>query len=341
MKRNLLPPKIISVISIVVLLSLSVCFLTSCGSKSIEKDYLAMDTVMEIKLYDGDSSLLDKCGEIIDSVEKKFSVTDANSYVYSLNSGATVTDSELISLLNECKRISALTDGAFDTTVYPIVDAYGFTDRNFRLPEEAEIAALLSCVGYDKIILDNEQARLVAGTKIDLGGIAKGYCSDLLKNYLVENGVTSGVINLGGNVMTIGKKQGKNWRVAIADPYGNGYIGILDISDAAVVTSGLYERYFEKDGVRYGHIIDPYSGKPVNNGFLSVTVVGQNGTLCDALSTALFVMGPEKAEQFVIDHDIDAIFLTDDNKIRVTKNLDDIFELYGDYKNSTKVVIGG
>lgn len=332
-------PRII--ISVVILVSLLTAALCSCGNSYCEKTYLAMDTVMEIRIYDGDETLLNGCGDIITSLEKKLSTTDKNSLVYRLNAGETVVDAEVSGLINNCISFSTTTDGAFDVTVFPIVKAYGFMDKNFRLPDNAELSAMLDKVGYDKLNVTGETIVLPDGVEIDLGAIAKGYCSDRIKSFLKENGVTSGVINLGGNVMTIGKKNDKDWRVAIADPYGNGYIGILNVTDAAVVTSGLYERYFEKDGVKYGHIIDPHTGKPVNNGFLSVTVVGDDGTECDALSTALFVMGLDKAKQYVVDNGIDAIFLTDDGVIHITEKIESKFEQSGEYKTHAKAVIHG
>ena len=163
--------------------------------------------------------------------------------------------------------------------------------------------------------------------KIDLGGIAKGYTSSRIMDIFKENGITSGLVNLGGNVQALGTKtDGSNWRVAVQSP------------DEAVITSGGYERYFEQDGVTYHHIIDPKTGYPAENGLVSVTIVSSDGTLADGLSTSLFIMGEEKAAEFWKAHsdEFEAILETDDGTIYVTEGLKDSFTTDLDMKVITK-----
>lgn len=170
--------------------------------------------------------------------------------------------------------------------------------------------------------------------EIDLGSIAKGYTGNRLVELLSENGVKNALLNHGGNVHVLGTKpDGTPWRVAVADPNGDVYAGVVEVVDKAVVTSGGYERYFELDGIRYHHIIDPTTGYPANNSFLPGTIVGSDGAVCDALATALFVMGPERAAEFWKgSDDFEAVFITTDG-ICITEGLEDVLSPFGDYND--------
>ena len=171
--------------------------------------------------------------------------------------------------------------------------------------------------------------------------IAKGYTGDQLIRLFRENGVTSALINLGGNVQTVGTKpDGTPWRIGVQSPFGEGYLGTIEAKDEAVITSGGYERYFEKDGQIFWHIIDPATGLPAKNGLLSVTVAGESGALCDGLSTALFVMGLEKAAAFwQSSGGFDAVFVTDDGSVYITEGLAERFALSHDYAQARLTVI--
>ena len=202
--------------------------------------------------------------------------------------------------------------------------AWGFADGEYRVPEAGELAALLEHTGWAKVAVDGTSVTLPEGFALDLGGIGKGYAAGRCKEILKERGVTSALLSLGGNVSALGSKpDGSAWTVAIEDPDGGGYLGTVQIVDRCVVTSGGYQRYFEQDGVRYWHILDPQTGKPARSGMQSVTVVSEDDTLADALSTALFVMGPERAADFWRGHraEFDAVWLTDDGGLFVTEGL--------------------
>ena len=202
--------------------------------------------------------------------------------------------------------------------------AWGFTDGNYRVPADAELDALLQTTGWTEVSVDGTTASLPEGFALDLGGIGKGYAAGRCKEILKAHGVTSALLSLGGNVSALGSKpDGTAWTVAIEDPDGGAYLGTVQITDQCVVTSGGYQRYFEQDGVRYWHILDPETGKPARSGMKSVTIVSADDALADALSTALFVMGPERAADFWRVHraEFGAVWLTDDGRLFVTEGL--------------------
>ena len=301
--------------------------LTACGDTAPRKlDFFAMDTVMEFTAYEADGQLLAEARDIVMDIERRVSTTSDTSEIYALNrdGGGTVSP-ETAALLDTALSMCRLTGGAFDVSIYPVVRAWGFTTDEYRVPSYDETAALLEHVDYARIRVSGDAVTLPDGMEIDLGGVAKGYAGREAAAYLRRHGVTSGLLNLGGNVQTIGSKpDGTAWRVAIRDPNDDThYAGIVEIRDKAAVTSGGYERYFTADdGQTYWHIMDPATGRPARNGVISATVIADDGALCDALSTALFVMGAEKAERFWRNHpDFDMALITDDGEILLTPGL--------------------
>jgi thiamine biosynthesis lipoprotein len=224
--------------------------------------------------------------------------------------------------------------------MYPIVRAWGFTTGDYRVPEDDEISALMENVGYDKITLDRDTVTLAPGMEIDLGSTAKGYAGRRVAELLRDSGVTSALLNLGGNIQTVGPKpDGSPWRIAVQDPQSDGQLGTLSVTDMAVVTSGGYERYFEENGETFWHIMDPATGRPAKSGLISVTIVGSDGLLCDGLSTALFVMGAEKgAELWRQRGDFEAIMVTEDGDILITAGLSGSFTLAEGYSGEVTVI---
>lgn len=185
--------------------------------------------------------------------------------------------------------------------------------------------------GYELIEQKENSVIIPDGTQLDFGAVAKGYTGDRVSALMKEEyGVTSALLNLGGNVQAIGRKpDGTPWRIGIRDPYGEDMLGTLEVEDAAVITSGGYERFFAgEDGTIYWHIIDPSTGYPADSGLLSVTVTGQEGTVCDALSTALFVMGADSATAYWKAHaGFDMILVTEQEEIYVTEGIAEQFEI--------------
>ena len=220
-----------------------------------------------------------------------------------------------------------MTDGLFDCTIEPVMEAWGFTTQNFRIPSEEELEELLSHVDYKQVNLENSTVTIPEDVRLDLGGIAKGFTSSRVMDIFRENGVASGIISLGGNVQALGHKpDGNMWRVGIQDPHDlNSTFAVVEVADQAVITSGGYQRYFEENGQTYHHIIDPRTGYPAENGLISVTIISADGTLADALSTSLFIMGPEEASSFWKKHrdTFDAIMMKDDGTVMVTAGLAD------------------
>ena len=310
------------------------------AEESYEADLFAMDTYMTFKAQgpDAQKAVGQAMGKV-QEIEKALSAVDDASEIGSINasSGQPVEVSqETWNIVRDAQALSEETDGAFDITVYPLVLAWGFTTEDYHVPDQSRIDSLLPLVGSGHVHLDQEAAsvRLDPGTQIDLGGIAKGYAGRQAAAVLRQAGITSALLNMGGNVQTVGQKpDGSAWRVAIRDPYDeDAYAGYVDVVDKAVVTSGGYERYFEENGHTWHHIIDPQTGYPAENGLISTTVVGQDGEICDALSTALFVMGPDKARAFLENHEeIGAVLITSDRKVYVSPGLEEPFTPMGSY----------
>lgn len=237
------------------------------------------------------------------------------------------------------KKVSKETEGAFDITIYPLMELWGFPSQNYQVPSEAKIKEILdSNIGMDKVMVDekNQEITLKDEVQIDLGGIAKGYTSEQVARILKRHDIEHGVISLGGNVQAIGKKiDGSRWKVGIQPPKDDmEMIGTYEACNEAVTTSGGYERYFEEDGKAYHHILDPDTGKPSNQDLISVTAISEDGMLADCLSTTLFVMGKEKAEEYWKNNreKFQMILVDEDEKIYITEGIKDYFS--SDYEYS-------
>ena len=288
---------------------------------------------MDFRIY-GDKSLLQDAQNVITDLEKKVSVTDSDSEIYKINeNGSGILSGEADTLMKNALEMCRRTNGVLDISIYPIVKAWGFTTGSYQVPDEETIQTLLTKVDYTQIQYDETSGNVTIpeGMTIDLGSIAKGYAGELAARALHDKGVTSALLNLGGNVQTIGTKpDGSLWKVAIQNPTAEedaDFLGILETNDCAVITSGGYERYFEENGVRYHHIMDPATGKPAKSDLTSVTIISENGTLADGLSTALFVMGLDKAIAYWQAHasEFDAVLCTEDETLYVTDGIQDAF----------------
>jgi len=244
---------------------------------------------------------------------------------------------ETAALLQSAMTYSAATGGLFDVTVAPLVSLWGITTDSPRVPSQSEIDALLPLVGSGHIHMDGNAVTLDSGCAVDLGGIAKGYASDRVAQVLRQYAVTGAAVSLGGNVYVCGQKSdGSAWSVAVQDPKDTGaYAMTLELTDVFAVTSGGYQRYFtDSDGTVYQHILDPRTGRPAQTDLLSVTVIGQNGTMADAYSTALYVMGEQAACDFWRDSGgaFDLVLITADGRVLYTPGLaDSISQKGADY----------
>lgn len=336
MKKRILP----------LFLALVLC---GCSAETAptQRGRFVMDTYFSVTDYgENDPSALDCVFDLLQEYERLFSVTDPESEVSAVNSsgGKPVEVGErTAALIGGVLSVSERTGGTIDPTVYPITAEWGFTKGEYRIPTEKEIAELLPLVDYRRVKLDGQTVTIPEGFRLDFGAAAKGFALEDAKLALKEKGVTSVILNLGGNIQTVGvKPDGSLWRTAIAAPDGSGENAcILELGECAVATSGNYERYFiGEDGERYCHIMDPESGRPVQNGLSSVTVIGESAFLCDALSTALFVMGSERAEEFWRESDdFEMVLIGEDGSIRYTEGLSDSFRLSEAYADAKTEVL--
>ena len=309
------------------LLALMLCVsLTGCAKKETKSvSFFAMDTYITISVTCEDAqAALDWAQALVEANEKKWSTTLSDSLVSRLNAGEKeALDAGTARLLRRAEEMRAYTDGAFEPGIYPLVKAWGFTTGEYRVPLDGETAELLRQVVPDNVRTENGETFL-SGGMIDLGGIAKGMTGDMLAEGLKQRGVDSALINLGGNVQALGAKpDGSAWRIGIQSPYDDSVMCVVSVKNKCVITSGAYERYFVgEDGQAYGHIISPFTGRPVSNGVASVSVIAEEGAMADALSTALFVMGEQAALDFWRAHEgFDLVLLTDGGTLYVTEGI--------------------
>lgn len=302
---------------------------TASSTQPVSQEIFAMDTYMTVTAY-GDNAqkgVTDAVAEI-QRLDNLLSIGKEDSEISKLNkSGSAALSDDTAVMVTKALDLYKSTGGAFDITVLPLMELWGFTTQEYYVPTEDEIQSTLQRVGADKLTWDESTKTLTLGNKqeIDLGGIAKGFTSSRIMEIFKQDGVTCGMVSLGGNVHLLGTKQdGSAWRVGIQDPDNtDDMLGVLQANDCAVITSGAYERNFEKDGVTYHHIIDPATGKPSNSGLTSVTIVSKDGTLADGLSTSLFVMGKDKAIAYWKQHadEFDTILVDKDRNVYITEGI--------------------
>ena len=312
-------------------------FSTVRGDGYLAASFFAFDTYMTVTVYedkDGpvDENELRSLADEALRLEKIFSTTDKESEIYWFDhrsADRAELSAEALYLFDRTKEIYERTNGALDATAYPLVKAWGFTTGNHRIPSDAELTDLLVHVGMEKVRKEGNELIAGKGTELDFGATAKGYLSDVLTKMLKDMGAEHAMLDLGGNIEVIGTKaDGSRWKIGIKDPKNDtGITGYVSVSDVAVVTSGGYERYFTDDaGNVYWHILDPSTGRPARSGVISATIVGEDATLCDALSTAFFVMGAEGAAGYYETYGgIEYILIMEDGSRIVSEGLNETF----------------
>ena len=288
-----------------VLLCAVMCSLFGCSSP-VQQTQFAMDTVMDLKLWGKDAEEgVAQIQQLLLSLDNRWSATAGNSVPGQLNRGVAVQlTEEETALLDKVEALSLRTGGAFNPKMRGVSVAWGFYNKVYRVPTEEEITKAL------------------ADPQWDLGGALKGYAGQRAVTLMETLDIDCALLNLGGNIQTYGEKpDGTPWQIGIQNPQGGDYLGIVSVvGTAAVVTSGDYQRYFEKDGVRYHHIIDPKTGHPADTGLASVTVICRDGLTADVLSTGLFVMGLGEATAFWQESDdFEAVFVTTDGTVYATE----------------------
>ncbi|MEF9945940.1 MAG: FAD:protein FMN transferase [Lachnospiraceae bacterium] len=317
--------KHLRLMSIIVLFSI---FTSGCSqsptNEPISKNGMFFDTVISVTLYDStDESILNGCMELCKEYEEKFSKTIATSEISRINQGAgkpvTVSD-DTIALLEKGLYYGELSHGSFDITIAPLSDLWNFKDNKGVVPGETDIKEALSHVDYRNISIQDHTVTLKdPQSAIDLGGIAKGYIADQLKDYLKKQGVKHALINLGGNVLAVGNKSNHtNFQIGIQKPFDkkNEPITSIAIDDQSMVSSGVYERYFKVNNTLYHHILNPNTGFPYQNDLLGVTILSEKSVDGDGLSTTCFTLGLEKGLSLInsLDH-TEAVFITNDYQL--------------------------
>ena len=329
-------------IAIALLLALLVLPPAGCAyapAETANESFECMDTFMHIEIS-GDTHTADAVRAEVERLDSLLSASDDNSDIGRLNRDKrALLDVETYDLLQKTLDACRDMEGYLDISVYPLVEEWGFISKEYRIPGRETTDALLKNVDYSAVKLSSNEsenrAELGKDMKIDLGAVAKGYAADKARNVMWSCGAESGILNLGGTVAAVGTKpDGSDWKIGIADPDDTAnYFGSVSCRDKVVATSGNYERFFERDGKRYCHIFDPKTGYPADNGSVSVTVISDSGFRSDALSTALFVMGREKAaEYWRQNRDFDFILLDSDKNLWMTKGAEEIFKLSYNYK---------
>lgn len=319
--------------------------LTGCGknTSSVSQTAFYFDTVITITLYDARSAadcqeILDSCFALCETYENMLSRTKEGSDIWRLNhaNGSPVqVHTETAALIKKALSVCEETNGAVDITIAPLSSLWDFSSGHAAerksIPTSSQIRSLLPHIDYHKVRLDGNTVTLEdPDAAIDLGCIAKGYIADRLKEYLQEEGCQSALINLGGNILTIGKKpDGSAFRLGIQKPFADGGTpsAVLPVTDASLVSSGVYERYFESDGERFHHLLNPKTGMPENNGLLSVTILSDSSADGDILSTACFLLGLEDGMAYAESlPGIEAVFITEDYVLHPSSGLSGILQ---------------
>lgn len=319
-----------------------------CGGKQSEKlvsnppsqTYYIFDTVVNVRVYDERMSekQFDEIGGILERIDKEMNRQLEGSEIAIVNQqsgkSAVQVSEETLEVVRSALQFADSSGGSFDPTVGPIVDLWGIGSEEAAVPDPETLARKLQLVDYRAVALNDANGTLrlaKEGMAIDLGAIAKGYAADVIADYLRDNGFTSAIIDLGGNIVAIGHKpDGSPWTIGIQAPSEERgeHLGTLKVADKTIVTSGVYERFFKENGKVYHHIFDTESGYPVENNLLSVTIVTELSINADALSTTVFSLGLDEGRQYIEARgDAEAIFVTTDKEIIVTSGLADPFHM--------------
>lgn len=328
---------IILVLLLVVLLIFAFLYDQKNGKpEPISKTDYMLNTVVSVTIYDSqDESLLDGALDICQKYENLVSPTLKTSEIYRLNHGELPQQDGYYQLSPETADLIAkgleycrLSNGAFDIAIEPVSSLWDFTSGEDIVPSQEEIQAALPLVDYQDVVLDGNRIHFnKEGMGINLGAIAKGYIADKIKEYLLDQGVESAIIDLGGNVLCVGQKtDGAPFRVGIRKPFADRSetAAVMEISDKSVVSSGIYERFFEKDGILYHHILNPKTGYPYDNNLISVTIISDESTDGDGLSTTCFALGLEKGMELIDSlPDVQAVFITDDYQLHYSDHFQD------------------
>lgn len=296
---------------------------------SMQISFQAFGTYNQIMIEEDCLPLLEDCRALCEAIEAKFSAFRPTSAIAEISAQAGIRpvaiDEETFFMLKRAQDFSNLSKGAFDITIRPAAALWGIGKKGDFVPDSQDLEQLHELIDYKGLVLDQKNGTVMlvkAGQQIDLGGIAKGYAADRARDHLVQNGCSSALINFGGNIATIGEKQnGEPWQIGVQNPLAKRgeFIGTVGLADQTMVTSGVNERFFIRDGKRYHHILDPRTCRPADSSLLSVTVIGNRSIDMDALSTALFVLGPDEGAKLANQTGCHALFILTNREIFATE----------------------
>jgi thiamine biosynthesis lipoprotein len=320
----------------------AVFVLASCAPKppvEHSRTDFVLGTVCTVRLVQGgDDKLLDTAFARLRQIESELTVNKPGSEIDAVNAAAgkhpVKVGADAIAIIKKDLGYCAMTDGAFDPSVGPLVKLWGIGTDHARLPAQSEIDAAKKLVGWKDIVLDENAGTVYLkrpGMALDLGSGTKGYATDQLVELFKSAGVKSAIIDLGGNIFVMGSRpDGKPWRVGLQNPDSSergAYLGIADLSNKTMVTSGVYERFFIKNGKRYHHILDPFTGYPVDNGLTSVTIITDRSFDADGFTTALFAVGRERGMELGIKAGVGVIMVDDKNRVYMSPGVSKYFQI--------------
>lgn len=341
--------KILGIIMIIIL----IFNITGCSKQStkeseqikqnqISRTEIFMGTVVKVTMYDStNEEILDKVFDRVIEIENLVSINKEGTELDELNNNAGIKPVKLsdtsYDIIEKGIEYSKMSQGGYDLTIGPLVKLWSIGLPEENVPDDKKIKETIKHIDYSKVQLNpqtKEVLLLEEGMKIDLGSIAKGYAADEIVKILKEEGVTQAIVDLGGNIYAMGLKDGnKNWKIGIQNPFDNrgNIVGSIEVSNKSVVTSGVYERFLEKDGKKYHHILNPKTGYPYDSDIVGVSIIADESIDADAISTLVFTKGIEKGIEFVEQLDsIDAIFINDKNEVYITTGLKDNFKIVND-----------
>lgn len=315
------------------------CSKNKVPAEPISKTSIVIGTVCTITLYDSDdATIIDKAFARLSELEDILSINKTGTELDKVNEMAgkspVKVSKDTLNVVKKGLEYSSLSNGALDITVGPLVKLWGIGTEHAKVPSQDEIDEAKNLINYKDVIINEDDSTIYLEKPnmiIDLGAIAKGYAADEIVKILKDNDVNSAIINLGGNIFALGEKiDGDPWKVGIQNPEQdrNSTIGYVSVKNKSIVTSGVYERYFEEDGKKYHHILSPETGYPYENEILGVSIISDDSIDGDSLSTTLFALGVEKGLDLVEStKGIDAIFITKDNKLYMSDGFKKIFTL--------------
>lgn len=321
----------------------TISLFSGCSNNTLKEPLtrteLFMGTVITITLYDqGSDKVLDKAFDRVREIEELVSINDGETQLTDVNKNAGIkpvsVSEDTYDMVKVGLDYSEKSSGSFDIAVGPLVKLWSIGLPEAKVPTSEEIVQVLDDVDYKKVKLNDDEKTIFLekeGMMLDLGAVAKGYTADEIVEVLEEEGVNSAIVDLGGNIFALGsKKDNANWKIGVQNPLSDRgeTLGVIEVVDKSIVTSGVYERFIEKDGVKYHHILNPKTGYPYENEIAGVSIISDKSIDGDCLSTLIFSLGVEKGLEFVNSMDgVEAIFVTKDKKVYLTTGMKDNFKI--------------